>query len=288
LAARALHDALEDAGVGQGHPLLVLCVPGRERDHPALQGGSLTELLASISRRAGVTLHPASLVLEGGAATAVGCLQRVPDWLSVADTVVIGGVDTLIGAEDMRRLAAQGRLAGAGVPAGVLPGEGSAFLAFRSGERHLVPLATVVGVGAGEEAVPVLMEGWSTGTGMVAALGRALGSREEGYVAFVSSTFNGERYAALESALVRPRFYQTRRPRLPLLLPAKTTGDLGAAAGILAVIAAAMAIGRGYAEGHLAMCEAASDDGLRAACLVTSSERAWRSATARALVATSR
>ena len=55
---------------------------------------------------------------------------------------------------------------------------------------------------------------------------------------------------------------------LPVWYPAASVGDLGAAAGPLLLVVAATGIARGYAPGPVVMCEASSDDGLRAACVV--------------------
>jgi 3-oxoacyl-[acyl-carrier-protein] synthase-1 len=87
---------------------------------------------------------------------------------------------------------------------------------------------------------------------------------------------NGERYHAWDSVLASIRFYRTHRERLSVWYPAASVGDLGAATGALLLVVAATGIARGYAPGPLVMCEASSDEGLRAACAVVPPARAER------------
>ena len=131
------------------------------------------------------------------------------------------------------------------------------------------PLGQILGLGIGYERESVLGPKYSVGEGFRAALHDAASQAGgEPRVDFVVSTFNGERYGAWEAMIHRSRFYRTRREQLPIIYPAMSVGEIGAGAAGLAVIIAATAIGRGYAPGSIAMCEVASDEGLRAACMV--------------------
>ena len=100
---------------------------------------------------------------------------------------------------------------------------------------------------------------------MTAALSAATrdAAVEERALAFRVADLNGEMYSAQDSLFGAHRFYRTLRPDFPLMLPAASVGETGAAAGALGVLVAAIAIATGYAPGRLAMCEAASDGGLR-------------------------
>ena len=68
--------------------------------------------------------------------------------------------------------------------------------------------------------------------------------------------------------IARPRFYRTRREKLPTAYPAMTIGDIGAAGGGLALMLTADSLLRGYAPGPTAVCELASENGLRAAAVM--------------------
>jgi 3-oxoacyl-[acyl-carrier-protein] synthase-1 len=56
--------------------------------------------------------------------------------------------------------------------------------------------------------------------------------------------------------------------------PAMTVGDVGAASGALALMLAADSFVNDYAPGPVAMCEVASEGGLRAAAVVAKAVRA--------------
>ena len=68
--------------------------------------------------------------------------------------------------------------------------------------------------------------------------------------------------AAWEQLIARPRFYRTRRERLPTAYPAMTIGDVGAAGGALALMLAADSFLNDYAPGPTVACEVASENGL--------------------------
>jgi 3-oxoacyl-[acyl-carrier-protein] synthase-1 len=55
--------------------------------------------------------------------------------------------------------------------------------------------------------------------------------------------------------------------------PAMTVGDIGAASGALALMLAADSFRDDYAPGAVAMCEVASESGLRAAAVVVRTSR---------------
>jgi 3-oxoacyl-(acyl-carrier-protein) synthase len=111
----------------------------------------------------------------------------------------------------------------------------------------------------------------STGRGLQAALAAAAHAAliEERAFEFRVANVNGEMYGSQDSILGVHRFYRTRRDSLPVIYPAASVGETGAAAGALGVMGATVAMTKGYAPGRLAMCEAASDGGLRSGVVVT-------------------
>src|SRR5206468_2338399 len=116
--------------------------------------------------------------------------------------------------------------------------------------------AQILGVGSAREEASATAVGprYSVGDGLRQALERALADsgRPESAVSFRVADMNGERYRAWESVIGAARFYRTVRERLPAWYPAMSVGDIGAAAGVLAMIVAARGIQRGYAPGPLA------------------------------------
>ena len=213
-------------------------------------------------------------MLEGGAAAVYRGLDIAATMLRdrTVHYCIVGGVDSLINEADLSRLSASHRLRGPTNAQGLIPAEGASFLlvSHNAQWRRLRPLGQLLGIGMGFETKSVLGEDYSVGDGLLDALSRAADQAhlDEAALAFVASTFNGERYGAWEAMIARPRFYRTRRERLELIYPAMSVGEMGTAAPAFAVIVACTAIDRGYAPGPQAMCEAASEEGLRGACVV--------------------
>jgi 3-oxoacyl-(acyl-carrier-protein) synthase len=121
-----------------------------------------------------------------------------------------------------------------------------------------------------EPSVTVLSDGHPTGKGLQRALEATIRDADvpESRIDFRVSDQNGEVYHTMESTLALSRFYRKHREECPLWLPAASVGEIGAAVGPLLVMMASIAMEKGYAPGALAMCEASSDEGLRAGCLV--------------------
>ena len=82
------------------------------------------------------------------------------------------------------------------------------------------------------------------------------------------SDLNGEIYRTDETLLAATRFYKTYRQHLEIWHPADCVGETGAASGALLLILGWAALTGGYAPGPIAMCEASSDEGLRAGCVI--------------------
>jgi 3-oxoacyl-(acyl-carrier-protein) synthase len=130
----------------------------------------------------------------------------------------------------------------------------------------------ILGVGMANEdsSVTVISDGHPTGRGLQRALEATIrdANIDESRIEFRVSDQNGEAYHSIEATLALSRFYRTHRDECPLWVPAASVGEIGAAVGPLLVMMAAIAMEKGYAPGTLAICEASSDEGLRAGCLV--------------------
>ena len=66
-----------------------------------------------------------------------------------------------------------------------------------------------------------------------------------------------------EALIARARFFRTRRESFPVAHPTMAVGDIGSASGALGMLVARDAVLRGYAPARVALCDAASDGGLR-------------------------
>ncbi len=273
LAARAIGECLDTADEANRTALLAV-VPEDFRKHPAVTGladvGSLRE---QIEEQLGVRFSPESKILRDGHAGALKALGLASELLGGgrADACIVGGVDSLLNETDIERLQSSSRLRGPNIAQGVVPGEAAAFLRVTSSQDPAHALARVLGVGVANEPDAVLGERYSQGRGLQSAVQDAISSAgvPEAQIAFRVSDMNGERYRAWESFLAECRSYRTRREAFPAWYPAASIGDVGAAAGAMSVVTAAVGMSRGYAPGHSAICEGASDEGLRAAIVLT-------------------
>jgi 3-oxoacyl-[acyl-carrier-protein] synthase-1 len=269
LAARGIRESLGYRPM-EGRVGLVLALPESARKHAAVTPGGEAEFLARVSRAAGRRFDRTMVAGEGGAAIATGLLAA-SDLLCNGhlDVCVVGGVDSLVNASDVARLRQAGRMVEPDNPQGVIPGEGAGFLVLARHGRFAGAIARVIKTGVAGERDHVLGPRFSQGRGFAEALQQATGDEvPESRVSFRVSTSNGERYAAWESMFFSSRFYRTRREHLPVWYPASSVGDIGAASGALAIVIAAIGIAGGYAPGPYGMCEAASETGLRGACLI--------------------
>ncbi len=275
LAVRAIRECINDKTIDVSNTALLIVLPAPHRHHPALNLNKPNDLLLAIEDVLQQRFHPKSVVVLGGAAESLRCLLLARELLQ-SNTVshcIVGGADSLLNAADINRLEKSGRLYdGNKNPQGLIPGEGAAFMLLSQSFIHDTeqPIARIMGVGYSEENATALGETFSTGIGMRKALLNAVKDAhiEESQIDLRVSDMNGERYHAWESLISTSRFYSTYRQHLCTWYPASSVGHIGAAAGILMIIAAAIGIFRGYAPGPIAMCEASSEEGLRAACLV--------------------
>jgi 3-oxoacyl-(acyl-carrier-protein) synthase len=276
LAVRAIHECLVKIEIDSSSTAVLVTLPEGTRPHVTSRLIGTNEFLHAVEAQLGVRFHGRSTAVPGGSAAGYQLLTVAEGLLrnGVVRHCVVGGVDSLANEEDVARLASAGRLHLGDVnPQGVIPGEAAAFVLVsdRLNATRVAPIAQIVGVGCADEEHGVLGDRYSTGAATTNALVAALNDAavNEPDIDLRVSDMNGERYRAWESMLSTTRFYRTHRERLITWYPAASVGDTGAAAGALGLVMAATGMSRGYAPGRLAMLEAASDGGLRAACVMS-------------------
>ncbi|WP_434725257.1 beta-ketoacyl synthase N-terminal-like domain-containing protein [Mesorhizobium sp. RIZ17] len=274
MASRAIREALwTGSGASEGTAIL-LTPPESLRKHPAYDDIAPQDFLATVIKATGLRFHAASRAIDGGAAASIGLLERALEVMEQqgVEQVLLGGVDSLVNDADLARLGQAGRLKAENNAQGLVPGEAAAFVRLtRLPEGKSPILVAIHGVGLAQEQDNVLSERYSQGDALLEALRNAVNGSgpSEPDIDFVISNSNGERYSGWEELIVRPRFYRTRREILPTAYPAMTIGDIGAAGGALALMLAADSLLNDYAPGPTAVCELASENGLRAAAVMT-------------------
>ncbi|RUV44936.1 MAG: hypothetical protein EOQ55_23220 [Mesorhizobium sp.] len=278
MAARAIKEALgtDEPGVAAATALLITA-PESFRNHPGFEDIPASDFLAAVGDATGLRFHHASRVIDGGAAASVGLIERALGLMEEQGVaqVLLGGVDSLVNDTDLGRLSRTGRLQGADNAQGLVPGEAAVFVRLQREPRRGPVVAAIHGVGMAQETDSILSERYSQGRAMLGALrGAVSGSGpSEPDIDFVVSNGNGERYHGWEMLIARPRFYRTHRTLMATAYPAMTVGDTGAASGALTLMLAADSLVQDYAPGSIAMCEVASENGLRAAAVVARMNR---------------
>lgn len=268
LSARAIRQVLQVPNLPRRLGLM-LALPEAFRRHPGCRDAP-EDLVRKIELTLGWGFERAYLLAEGSAG-ALGALEFASELIRdrVIEACLIGGVDSLLNQQDIGRLRSAKRIHEPKNPQGVIPGEGAAILLV--GRDHGRPaLARVLGAASEREINPANGNRYSQGHALLNCMKRAtaISGLDEPALSMRVSSMNGERYAAWESAIAVPRFYRSRREHLTNCLIASSVGDIGAASGALAAAIASIAIAAGYASGPNVICEAASEDGLRAACVI--------------------
>lgn len=273
IAARAIRETLLTGAIKSEGTALLLAPPESFRKHPAFDDIAPRDFLAAVIAAVGRKFHAASRAADGGAAASIGLLERGAELMELqgVEQVLLGGVDSLINEADLTRLGQSRRLNSEETAQGLIPGEGAAFVRLtRVPEGKAQIHVAIHGVGLAQEKDSVLSERYSQGRALLEALRNAVNGAgpSEPDIDFVVSNSNGERYSGWEQLITRPRFYRTRRETLPTAFPAMTIGDIGAAGGALALMLAADSFLNDYAPGKTAVCELASENGLRAAAVM--------------------
>ncbi len=272
LAVRAIRECTKKTPFNHGRCALLIALPEPYRQHPAMTELADGRFLQIIEARLQTKFHLSSKIFNDGHAGVIKGIVLARELLTNdVDYCIVGGVDSLVNRRDVDRLNFASRLHNARNPQGVIPGEAAGFILLRRAtDFSVTALAQILGLGTDIERDTVQGERYSIGVGLRGALKAAIedSAFEESQISFRISDMNGERYRAWESLISSMRFYRTRRERLPIWYPSSFVGDVGAAAGALLIIVAAVAIARGYAPGPIGMCEASSEQGLRAACIL--------------------
>ncbi|TRC93297.1 hypothetical protein FJV76_11850 [Mesorhizobium sp. WSM4303] len=273
MAARAIGEALRTGTVAAEATAILLSPPESFRNHPAYRDIAPPDFLTAVIKAVGQSFHSTSRLIDGGAAASISMLDSAVDVIEKhgVQQVLLGGVDSLVNDTDFGRLGQARRLKSQDNAQGLVPGEAAAFVRLTyEPEGKASVHAAIQGIGIAQEKDSVLSDRYSQGRALLGALRDAVAGSgpSEPDIDFVVSNSNGERYSGWEHLIARPRFYRTRREVLPIAYPAMTIGDVGAASGALALMLAADSFLKDYAPGPTAMCELASENGLRAAAVV--------------------
>lgn len=228
-----------------------------------------------LAKSAGVALDaPSCRVVPSGRAAALAALELALQALEQDPSrpVVVGGVDTYLDLKLLGSLDADGRILGATVSDGFIPGEGAAFLVLAHPSAAVGEGAAVTLEAAASAPDPGHRSGAAParGEGLASAI-ELLRSRLPNPAALVGHTFaglNGESFDAKQWGVARLRHADFFSPDAGVSHPADCFGDAGAATGALLLAIAARALARGERRGP-ALIWAAADGETRACALLS-------------------
>jgi hypothetical protein len=241
---------------------LVVCAPS-ESDEPELADKG-NALLAALATDAQLSLSPrASRVFAAGRSAIFEALPFAVSVLAQPDVaaVCLLGIDSLVTRPRLRRALEQGATFGNGVLA---PGEAAAAVVFT---RRPQPdsVALLSGVGFADE--PSVKNGQkNTGQGLQSAIANAVVDAGVSRASFAGLVHDGSAKAAEELAWAKSNPLFANSPNLSLLAPSITTGDSGAAAGVVSLAAAAFLIEKSFWPGTTLCCF--SDNHMRGAVVL--------------------
>jgi hypothetical protein len=275
LAAHSLEDLAVrwDARAGSA-PVLVMALGERfAEEAPRFELTSagksviaaLPEFLPAHWRDA--TIEPFPFGRAGGAAA----LRRAVALADTGQRVVWGGCDSWHDWTLIESLARGDRLLGEDNIDGLLPGEGSAFVALGTGDSPGRSAIGVVSIGVGREPAPIGSQPPWHADGLVAALNAAAAPLREQKRRCNSWWLDTghEAYAIQELQNVIARLGDVVGALSSMAMPFKQLGDVGAAAMPVLTVLAAEAWVQGHGVDDVALISCSSDGGARGAVLLS-------------------
>lgn len=272
MIAMAIDECVADSAprAASGLPL-VLCVaePGRPGRMERLDESLIAEIGGELGVRFAATSRVVAEGHVGGLIGAQYARSLIQD--AKADAVVVAGVDGYLSWPTLSAFETRHRLLTSKNSNGFIPGEAAGAVLITAPRAGAAALCA--GVGFAIENATIESGEPLRGSGLAQAI-RAAAADADCSVDrfdFRICDVSGEQYYFKETALALARLVREPREEAELWHPADCIGEIGAAAGPVALALAATAFGRGYAPGPTLLCHFSSDDGKRAATFLSSS-----------------
>ncbi|MGH8137958.1 MAG: hypothetical protein ACREVV_07155 [Steroidobacteraceae bacterium] len=270
MASRAIAESL--SGVPESdwsHIPLLLCVAERQR--PGRTDGLENELYLSLEAELGTRFAPQSAIVPRGRSGIVIALEQARSLVAGGrvPAVVIAGVDSLLTWPQLSALDRGDRLLSGRNSNGFIPGEAAGALVVGPATRE--PRLTCTGIGFGAEAATIDSGEPLRADGLVQAMRAALADagRELHDVDFRITDVSGEQYYFKEATLAVARLLRHNKATFDIWHAAECIGEVGAAAGPVALAVADAAFRKGYAPGSTVLLHTSDDSGVRAAAFLS-------------------
>ena len=244
---------------------LLLCIA--EPSRPGRRERLDDELISMIRGELGVSFSDRSAVIATGRVAIAMAMSHARALLSELGIkqVLVAASDSLLSAATLHHYGKQDRLLTEDNSSGFIAGEGAgALLLGLSATRDAV---VCTGIGFGREPSPIDSDLPLRADGLSQAIRATMvdAQCDLGDIDFRIADISGEHYYFKEASLAMLRSLRHRKPEFDLWHPSECTGQIGAVAGIAALVAAWSACRKGYAKGPGILIHLSNDDGSRAA-----------------------
>lgn len=243
-----------------------------EETRPGRNAGLVGEVFFKVQQILGRQFHPDSKVLSLGRVFGIVALRNARTMIHELGfpQVVIAGVDSLLSAETLNGFEKQARLLTSTNSNGFVPGEAAAAILVAAESQSKESKLVCTGIGGALESAHVLSGKPLRADGLSKAIQAAL---EESGCDLVSVDYricdvSGEQYGFKEASLAITRILRAHKDEFEILHVADCVGEVGAAAGPLALGFIKCASENGFAPGDRALFHASSDDGKRVAAIL--------------------
>ena len=244
---------------------LILCLPEPSRPSAGNEVGESG--IAELSNMVGATFSPHSFTIAAGRVGGLVGLHHARALLDEgkADAVIVAGVDSYVNWPALSHFENQYRLLTSKNSDGFLPGEAAAAVMVARPAPGTA--LRCEGLGFAKESATVGASVPLRADGLVEAIRAAARDAVCGVQDFDLriTALSGEHYYFKEAALAMARLVRDPMPDADLWHPADCVGEVGAAAGPLAMILAATACAKGYAAASRILCHLSNDGAERSA-----------------------
>jgi 3-oxoacyl-[acyl-carrier-protein] synthase-1 len=248
---------------------LWLCVA--EKSRPGRVAGLDDRLFLDICSHLGARFADQSAIVAQGRASIGTALYQARKQLLERDVphVLIVAVDSLLNIPTLSAFEEKERLLTSANSNGFIPGEaaGAVLLGRPSGAAELL----CTGLGFGIESATLESEQPQRAEGLVQAFRAALSDAGCALheLDFRITDLSGEQYYFKEASLALTRVMRQRKEEFDIWHAAECTGEIGAAAGPVALAVAQAACRKAYAPGPGILFHSSNDSGERVAAVLT-------------------
>lgn len=244
-----------------------------ETERPGRLTGLDEELLQELQAELGMQFHDRSAVIPQGHVAGVVALyqarrliheERIP-------RVLIAGADSLLVGPTLMAYEEQDRLLTSQNSNGFIPGEAAAAVLVGASQATDQPRLHCLGIGFAIEKATMDSEIPLRADGLSSAINNALTEAGCTLAAtnFRMTDLSGEQYYFKEAALALSRILRQRKEFYDIWHPADCIGEVGAAIGPTMLVVLLSALQKDYALGRNILCHSGSDNGKRAALILT-------------------